>query len=315
MNRKAIIFGIKGTKLTYEEKTLIKRERPWGIILFSRNINNLNQVYKLTSKIRKIIGDKHYPILIDQEGGKISRLDKIMNFSLFSQCYFGRLYETDKKNFFQYYNIYVHSVSKLLRKAGINVNTVPVLDVYRKKSHNIIGERSYSSNTNLVTRIGNICTKLFHKNKIATIMKHIPGHGLSKVDSHKKTPVIKSDKKKLIENDFKPFKYNNAFFAMTAHVIYENYDPIFTATHSKIIIEKIIRKHIGFKGLIISDDIMMKSLNLGLKKNTTLALDSGCNLILHCNGKINEMSKLAKIVPKIDNFTSKKTSQFYKFLI
>ena len=137
---------------------------------------------------------------------------------------------------------------------------------------------------------------------------------MSKCDSHYETPIIKTNKKELIKKDFKPFKACKSFFAMTAHAVYKIYDVDNTATHSKIIINKVIRNHINFKGLLISDDISMKSLKYKLEKNAIKALQAGCNLVLHCNGNINEMSKLAKVIPKIDNFTQKKTSHFYKFL-
>ena len=145
-------------------------------------------------------------------------------------------------------------------------------------------------------------------------MKHIPGHGLSKFDSHFHLPVIKSKKNELIKRDFKPFRECDSLFAMTAHVVYSAYDSINSATHSKIVIDKVIRKHIGFKGLLISDDISMKALKYGLKNNATKALNAGCNLILHCNGNINELRELIKIVPTIDSFTQKKTSHFSKFI-
>ena len=314
MNRKAVIFGIKGTRLTQEEGILIKREKPWGIILFTRNIKNIIQLGALVKDIKNKLKDDKYPILIDQEGGKVSRLNKIIDFSSFSQGYFGKLYNKDKKIFYYHYKIYIEKVSSILKKVGININTVPVLDVLRNKTHLVIGDRSYSNNPNLVSKIGFECIKLFSKNKIGTVMKHIPGHGLATVDSHYNIPIVKASKTELIKKDFKPFKNCNSLFAMIAHIIYEAYDPNFTASHSKIIIDRVVRKHIGFKGIIISDDISMKALRYDLTKNTTQALDAGCNLILHCNGKIKEMIKLAKIIPKIDNFTVKKTSQFYNFL-
>ena len=162
--------------------------------------------------------------------------------------------------------------------------------------------------------MGNICIKLFNENKIATVIKHIPGHGLSKCDSHKKTPMIKVKKRELIKNDFIPFKSCKSIFAMTAHAVYSAYDPNNTATHSKIIISKIIRNHMNFKGILISDDISMKALKYRLEKNAINAIQAGCNVVLHCNGRIKEMHRLVKVVPNIDNFTQKKTSQFYKFL-
>ena len=314
MRRKAIIFGIRGTKLTAEERYLLKTEMPWGIILFSRNIKNLFQLKYLIKDIRGVIKDKNYPILIDQEGGSVSRLNKIIDFSLFSQGYFEKLYRQDKKVFTHRYNIYIDKVCDILKKVGININTVPVMDVQRKKSHNVIGKRSFSADPIIVSKIGNLCINLYKKNKIATVIKHMPGHGLAKCDSHYNLPVIKAKKTELINKDFKPFKNSQSLFGMTAHVIYNIYDPLYAATHSKIVISDVIRKHIGFKGLLISDDISMKALKYGLKDNAIKALDAGCNLILHCNGNINEVRELVKIIPTIDKFTQKKTSHFYKFL-
>ena len=315
MKRKAIIYGIKGIKLTTEERYLLKTKTPWGIILFSRNIQNLLQLKFLISDIRNIIRDKNYPILIDQEGGRVSRLNKIIDLSPFSQGYFGRLYKYDKKVFNFQYKIYIDTVCDILKKVGININTVPVMDVMRKKSHNVIGNRSFSSDPRVVTKIGNLCINLYKKNKIATVIKHIPGHGLAECDSHYNLPVVKKGKIELINKDFKSFKKCESLFAMTAHVIYSVYDPNCTATHSQVVINDVIRKHIGFKGILISDDISMKALKYGLKDNATKALDAGCNLILHCNGNIREISKLVKIIPTIDKFTQKKTSHFYKFLV
>ena len=314
MKRKAIIVGIRGIKLSSEEIYLLKKEKPWGVILFSRNIKNLIQLKKLIIDIKNCIKDKNYPILIDQEGGKVSRLNKIIDLSIFSQGFFGNFYRNDRKNFYDYYKIYVDTVCEIIKKVGININTVPVLDVRRKNSHSIIGNRSFSSDASIVSKMGNLCINLYSKNKIPTVIKHIPGHGLSKCDSHHKLPVINTKKNELIKKDFKPFKDCKSPFAMTAHVIYSIYDPINTATHSRIVINEIIRKHIGFRGILISDDISMKALRYGLKDNATKALDAGCNLILHSNGNMQEMSKLTKIIPTIDKFTQKKTSHFYNFL-
>ena len=239
MNRKAIIFGIKGYALTKKEKILIKSVKPWGIILFSRNIKNIIQVKILTKSIRNILNDEKYPILIDEEGGKVSRLKNIIDLSHFSQKFFTNLYNRDKKFFFIIYKIYINKLCDLFKDIGININTVPVLDVFRKSSHDIIGTRSFSEKSYLVYKLGKICLNFYKKNKIATVIKHIPGHGMSNRDSHYKTPITNLNKKDLIKKDFKTFKNSESLFAMTAHIIYTAYDPIYTATHSKIIIKKI----------------------------------------------------------------------------
>ena len=314
MNRKAVIFGFKGYKLSKKEKSFFKKVKPWGVILFSRNIKDVYQLKILIEDIKKNIKDVNYPILIDQEGGKVSRLDKIINLSFFSQNFFAKLYNSNKKLFFSSYKIYTDRVCDLLKYTGININTVPVLDVLRKKSHNIIGDRAFSNKSSVVTKLGQMCIELHKNNKIATVMKHIPGHGMSKFDSHFKTSLIKAKKKELVKKDFKPFSKCKPFFSMTAHLIYTAYDSYNTATHSKTIINKVIRKKINFRGIIISDDISMKALKYKIEENAIRAIRAGCNLILHCNGNLNEMKKLAKVIPKIDNFTKKKTSDFYKFL-
>ena len=153
----------------------------------------------------------------------------------------------------------------------------------------------------------------FSKGRIGTVIKHIPGHGLAKVDSHKFTPIINNKAKYLFKNDFAPFKNKKTFFAMTAHIIYKNIDPLNTATHSSKII-KLIRNKIGFKNIIISDDISMKALKNSIKINTLKAFAAGCNLILHCNANYAEMRVVAENSPLVNNFIIKKTSQFYSFL-
>ena len=314
MNEKAIIFGLRGLKLSKGEKNLFKKFKPWGIILFSRNIKNALQLKALVSQIKYIFNDKNYPILIDQEGGKVSRINRIIDLSFFSQSFFSELYKNNKKVFFNFYKLYIDKVCEILKKAGININTVPVLDVLTKKTHKIIGTRSFSKDPTLVSTLGKLCINHYHNNKIATVIKHLPGHGESKEDSHYKTPIVKSSKNVLIKKDFKPFIQSRSLFGMTAHVIYDSYDSINTATHSRKIIKSIIRSKIQFNGILISDDISMKSLKYKLEENAIRALKAGYNLVLHCNGKMNEMSRLTKVIPNIDNFTIKKTSQFYKFL-
>ena len=314
MSKKAIIFGIKGYKLNKKEKLFFKNNIPWGIILFGRNIKDITQLRKLTKEIKIIFNDDNFPILADVEGGKISRLNKIIDLSVFSQDYFARLYDKNKKLFKNYYSLYVNTVSHILRDVGININTVPVLDVRRKTTHSVIGNRSFSGDPKKVSLLGNLCVDYYKKNKIGCVMKHIPGHGLSKLDSHYETPVILASKKELQKRDFRPFMECKSFFAMTSHLIYKNFDSYNVATHSRIIIKKIIRNHIKFNGILISDDISMKSLKFSLIKNAKKALEAGCNLVLHCNGNIYEMRKLVKVIPKIDKFTQKKTSDFCKFI-
>ena len=313
VNRKAFICGIKSFTLSINEINFLKKHNPWGIILFARNIKDINQTKRLTDQIKKIFNDQKYPILIDQEGGRVNRLKKLISFDNLTSEFFGNLYLKDKKKFNIYYQLFVDKTSDLLKLIGANINTLPVLDLKYKGASNIIGDRSFSKNPKLVSLIGDICIKLFHKNSIGTIIKHIPGHGLAKSDSHKFTPIINKTIKYLEKNDFYTFKNKKSFFAMTAHVVYKKIDNKNTVTHSKKIIS-LIRNKIGFKNILISDDVSMKSLKNTIKTNTLKAFAAGCNLVLHCNGNMSEMKQVAENSPFINKFIIKKTSEFYKIL-
>ncbi len=311
--RKSFIIGIKGLSLTPNEFKFIKKYKPWGIILFSRNIFSVKQVQKLVQSIKNIFKDPNYPILTDEEGGTVRRLYKFLDNSVFSAKYFGDLYIYDKKKFSIYFDIYVKQICYLLNILGININTVPVLDVHRNLTNKIIGSRSFSNKSNIVFKLGQITIEKFHKNSIATIIKHIPGHGLATVDSHKKLPVVRQNLKLLNKIDFFPFKKQKSILAMTAHIIYTSIDKHNTATHSSKVI-KMIRNKIGFKGILISDDISMKALKFGIKNNTTRAFKAGCDIVLHCNANLKEMMIVAKNSPIVSKLIVKKTSQLINII-
>ena len=311
--RRAFIVGIKSLKLSNNEIVFLQKYKPWGVILFLRNIKSIKQAKSLTDNIRRIFKDRNYPILIDQEGGRVNRLSNIISFDNLTSEYFGNLYEKDKMKLNIIYKLFIDNTSHLLKLIGANINTLPVLDLRVKGASNIIGDRSFSSNVNTVSKMGDLCIKLFKDNSIGTVIKHIPGHGLAKVDSHNFTPIVNQSIRHLKKYDFSTFKKKNCFFAMTGHVIYKNLDQFNTATHSKKVVSY-IRNNIGFKNILISDDLSMKSLKNNMKDNTIKAFEAGCNIALHCNGKLNEMKIVAENSPLISGFISKKTSQFYKIL-
>jgi len=204
--RRAFVVGIKSLKLSNSEKFFLNKYKPWGVILFLRNIKTIKQAKNLTDSIRKIFKDKNYPILIDQEGGRVNRLSNIISFDNLTSKYFGDLYEKDKMKLNIIYKLFIDNTSHLLKLIGANINTVPVLDLRVKGSSNVIGDRSFSSNVNTVSKMGDLCIKLFKNNSIGTIIKHIPGHGLAKVDSHNYTPVVNKSIKYLKKYDFSTFK-------------------------------------------------------------------------------------------------------------
>ena len=313
INRRSFITGIKSISLSKKEISFLKVYKPWGVILFSRNIKSLKQTKKLTDHIKLVFKDKQYPILIDQEGGRVNRLKKIFGSDTFSAEFFGKLYLKDKKKFNNFYKRFINETSHLLRSMGININTLPVLDLRAKGSSNIIGDRSFSNDAKIVSKLGDVCIAYFHKNKIGTVIKHIPGHGLAKVDSHKRTPTVKKKLDYLSKNDFYAFKNKSSLFAMTAHITYENIDKLNTATHSKKII-KLIRNNIRFKNILMSDDISMKSLKCSIIDSTQRAFNAGCDLVLHCNGDYKEMLAVANNSPLLSKFIVKKTSQFHKII-
>ena len=313
MKKKALIVSIKGYSLTKKEKMLLSKEKPWGLILFKRNIKSLIQIRNLVNKIKKISKDKKFPILIDEEGSTVSRLNNILNHNLNSN-YFGNLYKIDKNFAINLYKNYLKSLCKNLTKIGININTIPVLDVLRKNTNKVIGKRSFSDNNKIVKLFGKITVQICKEQKIYCVVKHIPGHGCAKTDSHLTMPKVNLDKKILNKIDFYPFKNTSAKLAMTAHVLYSKIDPNNVSTFSKKIIKGIIRKKIGYKGIIMSDDISMKALKYDIIKNAEKSLAAGCNLVLYCAGNIKDNFKLIKSVPYIDEFTSKKTSEIYKNL-
>ena len=314
MIRKAAIISISGVSLTHQESNIFRNEKPWGVILFKRNISSEKQLRKLTNSIKQIMKDKKYPILIDEEGGRVTRLSNFLNNSNFTQKFFGDIYKINKNIGLTLYKNYINLISKHLQTLGININTSPVLDLLQTNSHGIIGNRSYSENLNVVKELGCACIRFYKKNKIATVIKHIPGHGRASVDSHFKLPIVNGNLMLLKKNDFECFKNTKSYFAMTAHILYSKIDNVNNATHSKTLIKEIIRKKIGFKGILISDDVSMKALKYDVVKNAKLAHEAGCNLILYCAGITHEVKKILKEMPYIDAHTKKKTSEFYKFL-
>jgi beta-N-acetylhexosaminidase len=312
----AIIFGIDSFKLNLNEITFFKKYKPWGIILFSRNIKNLEQVKNLTTSIKDLFKDKNFPILIDQEGGMVNRFKNIINLENYNAKYFGDIYNNDPK-FYSKFDKFLKINISILKYCGININTVPVLDLFNADKKNVIGNRSFSKNYKIVVKLSKYLIKYYKKSGLETVIKHIPGHGCTSIDSHFALPQVNLSLDYLKNNDFRTFKKVTSYLAMTAHILYKNIDPIRCATQSKKIINDIIRKYLSFRGILISDDICMKALAGSMLKNAKLTLDAGCNVLLHCNGNLDQMKKLSLIVPEIDNFTNKLTKKikanFYKF--
>ena len=316
MKTHAIIFGINSFKLNISEIKFFKKYKPWGVILFSRNIENLEQVRNLTTSIRDLFEDRNFPILVDQEGDKVNRFKKIIDLDNYNAKYFGDIYRSDPQFYYKYDKFLKTNIS-ILKYCGININTVPVLDLYNEDKSSVIGNRAFSKNPKVVIKLSKYLINFYKKSGLETVIKHIPGHGCTNRDSHLVLPQVNLSLDYLKNNDFRTFKNVKNYLGMTAHILYKKIDPTRCATQSKKIINDVIRKYLNFRGLLMSDDICMKALSGGMIKNAKLTLDAGCNILLHCNGKIDQMKKLSLIVPETDNFTNKITQKikanFYKF--
>ena len=304
-----IIFGVKSYKLKKKEKNFFQESNPLGFILFERNCKNYKQTKLLIKDLKKTTSHKYTMIMIDQEGGRVARLKNPNWKSYPSAEYFGI---KAKKNLSVAKKLIFKNsieIAKDLKKLGINMNCAPVLDVKYNFTNNVIGDRSFSSNPRIVSELGKSFCNGLKKIGIIPIVKHIPGHGPSSKDSHKTTPNIDLDLISLNKKDFLPFKkLNKEPAAMIAHIVYNKIDNEI-ACCSREIIKKIIRKKIGFKGLLISDDINMKALKGTIKNKVKAILKSGCEIILHCNANIKEMMQIYSSIPLIKNKTLKKISK------
>ena len=289
MNKSAIIIGIKSFKLSKSEQKLLEEKKPLGVILFSRNIKDPKQVSNLTNSIKKILGQETM-ILIDQEGGRVSRLNKDYWKAYPEANYFGRIasYNIIKSKKLTFKNF--KDIGKTLYKLGINFNCAPVLDLKIKGANDVIGDRAFSRDPKIVSKLSlEACKGLLSEN-VFPVIKHIPGHGRAKTDSHFELPIIKLSRKEL-EEDFYPFKkLNKQPLAMVAHIKYFDLDKNQCATYSKSVIS-FIKNIIGFEGILLSDDLCMKALKGAYINRARKAIKAGCDIVLHCEPNILNISK------------------------
>lgn len=310
-NIKPVIVGLKNKFLSKKEYLLFKKNLPLGYIIFSRNIENLNQLKSLIQQLKSINNLNQTIIMLDHEGGRVNRLNKILNQNKYTAKYFGDLYCYNKKKFNLEIKKFIKCNSNIFNYLGVNLVAAPVLDLFYDNKSKIVGDRSYSSNINIVRNIGQLIIKEYKKYNIKTVGKHAPGHGLAKVDSHFSLPVINHSKTHLFKNDFKSFYQINSDFLMTAHILYKNIDPKNLATFSNLIINKILKKKLSFKGLIMTDDICMKALKGSIMHRAKRSLEAGCDLVLHCNGNYDEMNYLLHGLPTISPKLIKKINKIF----
>lgn len=310
-NIKPIIVGIESKSLSKKEYLLFKKNLPIGYIIFSRNIENINQLKSLIQQLKSINKRHKAIIMIDHEGGRVNRLNKILNQDKYTAKYFGDLYSNNKKQFNTEIKKFVTCNSNIFNYIGVNLVAAPVLDLFYSNKSKIVGDRSYSSNVKIVKHIGKLIIEEYKKYNIKTIAKHAPGHGLATIDSHFSLPVVNHSKSYLFNNDFKTFYQIKSDFLMTAHILYKNVDSKNLATFSHQIIKKILKKKLSFKGLIMTDDICMKALTGSVMSRANKSLKAGCDLVLHCNGNYDEMNKLLVGLPTISPKLFKKINKIF----
>lgn len=297
---KPVIFGCEGLSLTDKEKTFFSEMKPAGFILFSRNIESREQVAALTSEMRKAVGRHKVPILIDQEGGRVQRMTEPEWRKYPPMGLFGEMASKDPTLAASALRLNCRLLADDLRRVGINVNCLPLLDVATNTTSLAIGDRAFSADPSLVSALGRIVCDALQASGVLPVVKHMPGHGRATVDSHYDLPIVDASVEELEVTDFAPFRVlKDAPFGMTAHIKYTEIDAAKPATLSRIVIGRVIRMKIGFGGVLISDDLSMKALSGSLDELAAETLAAGCDLALHCNGKIEEMQAIAAAIPDI----------------
>ncbi|MCH8862531.1 MAG: beta-N-acetylhexosaminidase [Proteobacteria bacterium] len=304
---KPVIFACAGETLTAEEKAFFAAEQPAGIILFKRNVKNPEQASGLIRQIKSALGRSRVLILVDQEGGRVQRLGPPHWRRSLSARVYGNMAVEDADRAREALRLSILSTGLELRSLGITVDCLPVLDVPRAGSDEVIGDRAFSEDPAVVADLGRVAADALIEAGVLPIIKHIPGHGRAKVDSHQSLPRVAASLAELEANDFPPFRALTGLpMAITAHVVYEAIDPDNPATLSAKVIGDIIRGSIGFQGLLISDDLSMGALSGDLAARATGALAAGVDLALHCTGDMAEMQEIAAVLePADDQITEK----------
>lgn len=298
----AAIFGCAGLTLSAEERALFTRADPLGFILFARNVATPDQVRKLVVDLRATVRRPDAPVLIDQEGGRVARLRPPHWRAAPTAATIGALANRDIDTACEAAWLNARLIGAELRELGITVDCAPVLDVPVPGAHDIIGDRAYSTDPGRVARIARAAALGFIDAGVLPVIKHIPGHGRARSDSHAELPVVEAPRDVLAATDFVPFRaLADMPWAMTAHVLYTALDPDRPATTSPSVVRDVIRGDIGFSGLLLSDDLSMAALAGTLAARATAALAAGCDVVLHCNGDFAEMEEIAAVTPKMSS--------------
>jgi len=307
MALKAGIFGVSGLVLSDEEKSFFKRMNPVGFILFARNCESPPQVGKLVSDLKTLLNrEGDLLILIDQEGGRVARLKPPHWRNAPAAKVFADIAQHSLSDGKRATYMNARLIARELHGLGINVDCAPLADVPVDGAHNIIGDRAYGDDPHQISILAESMARGLSDGGVLPVLKHIPGHGRAGADSHEELPVVKASLSELRQSDFIPFKALSGLpLGMTAHILYTAIDPKYPATLSPAVL-KLIRDELGFDGLLMSDDISMKALKGSLTTLTEQSLAAGCDVVLHCNGRMDEMRQIAEALPELSTRARKR---------
>ena len=297
MTIRSFISGCAALALSQDEVKFFQKADPWGLILFKRNCESPEQIRNLTAQFRSAVGRKDAPVFIDQEGGRVQRLGPPSNYwrKYPAAMEYGKQYDRCPTLAIRTARSVGRLMADDLTEIGITSSCLPVLDVPQPGAHEVIGSRAYSMRPDHIMTLARAHVVGLMEGGILPVMKHIPGHGRAEVDSHHNLPIVKAPRTDLERVDFLPFvAFADCPMAMTAHVIYEALDKDYPATLSRKIIKNVVRKLIGFEGLLITDDLSMKALQGTLPEKADMALAAGCDMLLHCNGMMSQMEEVAE---------------------
>jgi beta-N-acetylhexosaminidase len=300
MASRAFITGISGLELTTAEREFLRGELPWGLILFKRNVDTPDQVSALVDEFRSLVGEADAPVMIDQEGGRVARLTP-PHWPVYPPgATFGALYDLDKALGLRAAWLSSRLIAADLIDLGITVDCLPLADVPVAGADAVIGNRAYGTEPAKVAAIARAVTGGLEQGGVLPVLKHIPGHGRATADSHFRLPTVDTPQEELERTDFAAFQpLADLPMAMTAHVVFSAIDPVQPATTSATIIHRVIRGVIGFQGLLMSDDVSMNALAGSIAERTCAIVDAGCDMVLHCNGKLDEMRDVARETPEL----------------
>jgi beta-N-acetylhexosaminidase len=295
----AFITGIEGLSLSSNERAFLRDAHPWGFILFRRNVDTPAQVRDLVAVLRESVG-RNAPVLVDQEGGRVQRLAPPHWPSYPPGAFYGALYDRDRAEGLAAAKLGARLIASDLWALGIDVDCLPLADVPVSEADPVIGNRAYGTTPAKVAAIGAAVAQGLIEGGVLPVLKHIPGHGRATADSHHRLPVVEVDRATLESSDFAAFRpLAKLPLGMTAHVVFSAIDPVAPATTSGTMVREVIRQHIGFDGLLMSDDVSMNALSGTLAERSRAALRAGCDAVLHCNGKLDEMQAVAQESPPL----------------